>query len=667
MNGPSHHTLPKTTHLVIKLVQQYAATKSIAGTKQLHAFIITSGPLFTHLRSSLIRAYGHVSNVRILFDEMSERSSFLYNTVMKMYAQNGASHDSLKMFLGMLRLGEYNPDNYTYPIVIKACTDLAWRKLGIALHGRVLITGFDMDTFVGNCLIAMYMNFGEVKAARKVFDAMWEHSVVSWNTLISGYFKNAYAKEALVVFDWMLKSGVEPDCASVVSVLPACGYLKEIEMGRMIHELVAGGRLGKNIAAWNALVDMYVKCGSVNEARLVFDRMSERDVVTWTSMINGYALNGDVRNALGLFQLMQFEGVRPNSLTIGSLLSACSSLYYLKHGRSLHAWTIKQNLECEVIVETALIDMYAKCNLVKLSFQVFARTSKKKTVPWNAILAGFVHNGLARKAVELFRQMLVEVVEPNDATLNSLLPAYAILADLQQAMNIHCYLIRYGFLSVVEVSTGLIDIYSKCGSLESAHKIFSEIPIKDKDIVVWSVIIAGYGMHGHGETAVSLFKEMVQSGVQPNEVTFTSALHACSHGGLLDEGLDLFNFMLENHQTCSRADHYTCIVDLLGRAGRLDEAYDLIRTMPLKPTHAVWGALLGACVIHGNVELGEVAAKWLFELEPENPGNYVLLSKLYSAVRRWKDAENVRDVMDEKGLRKAPAHSLIEVRNILTA
>lgn len=595
---------------------------------------------------------------------MSERSSFLYNTMMKMYTQNGASHDSLKLFLEMLRLGEYNPDNYTYPIVIKVCTDLALRKFGIALQGRVLITGFDMDTFVGNCLIAMYMNFGEVKAARKVFDAMWERSVVSWNTMISGYFKNGYAKEALVVFDWMVKSGVEPDCASVVSVLPACGYLKEIEMGRRIHEVVASGWLGKNIAAWNALVDMYVKCGSVNEARLVFDRMNERDVVTWTSMINGYTLNGDVRNALGLFQLMQFEGVRPNSLTIGSLLSACSSLYYLKHGRSLHGWTIKQNLESEVTVETAMIDMYAKCNLVKLSFRVFARTSKKKTVPWNAILAGCVHNGLARKAAELFRQMLVEVVEPNDATLNSLLPAYAILADLPQAMNIHCYLIRSGFLSVVEVSTGLIDIYSKCGSLESAHKIFSEIPIKDKDIVVWSATIAGCGMHGHGETAVSLFKEMVQSGVQPNEVTFTSALHACSHGGLLDEGLDLFKFMLENHQTCSRADHYTCIVDLLGRAGRLDEAYDLIRTMPLKPTHAVWGALLGACVIHENVELGEVAAKWLFELEPENPGNYVLLSKLYAAVRRWKDAENVRDMMDETGLRKAPAHSLLEVRNI---
>lgn len=595
---------------------------------------------------------------------MSERSSFLYNTMMKMYTQNGASRDSLKLFLEMLRLGEYNPDNYTYPIVIKVCTDLALRKFGIALQGRVLMTGFDMDTFVGNCLIAMYMNFGEIKAARKVFDAMWERSVVSWNTMISGYFKNGYAKEALVVFDWMVKSGVEPDCASVVSVLPACGYLKEIEMGGRIHEVVASGWLGKNIAAWNALVDMYVKCGSVNEARLVFDRMNERDVVTWTSMINGYTLNGDVRNALGLFQLMQFEGVRPNSLTIGSLLSACSSLYYLKHGRSLHGWTIKQNLESDVTVETAMIDMYAKCNLVNLSFRVFARTSKKKTVPWNAILAGCVHNGLPRKAVELFRQMLVEVVEPNNATLNSLLPAYAILADLQQAMNIHCYLIRSGFLSVVQVSTGLIDIYSKCGSLESVHKIFSEIPIKDKDIVVWSATIAGCGMHGHGETAVSLFKEMVQSGVQPNEVTFTSALHACSHGGLLDEGLDLFKFMLENHQTCFRADHYTCIVDLLGRAGRLDEAYDLIRTMPLKPTHAVWGALLGACVIHENVELGEVAAKWLFELEPENPGNYVLLSKLYAAVQRWKDAENVRDMMDETGLRKTPAHSLLEVRNI---
>lgn len=667
MNGKVQ-SLKKSKSLFAKLLQQCSTpTKSLKKIKQFHAITVTSGLQPSHLRSPLVAGYaqcGHTSHARKLFDEMPERNLFLYNTLIKMYTRNGSSIDALNLFVEMLRLEIYRPDNYTYPFVIKACSDLGLQKLGVIFHGRALVAGIDMDSIVKNCLIAMYMSFGEVEAARKVFDAMRDRSVVTWNTMISGYFRNGYARQALMVFDWMVESGQEPDCASVVSVLPACGYLKEVDMGRRVHALIENGGLGKKIMVWNALVDMYVRCGNLNEAQVVFDGMTERDVVTWTSIINGYILNGEVRNALRLFCMMQFEGVKPNAVTIASILSACSSLHYLKNGRCLHGWTIRQKLEREVVVETALIDMYAKCHHVELSFRVFARTSKKKTVPWNAILSGFIHNGLAREAVELFTQMLMEAVQPNDATLNSILPAYAILVDMHQAMNIHGYLIRSGFLSSIEIATGLIDIYSKCGSLESAHKIFNGISKKEKDIILWSVIIAGYGMHGHGEAAVSLFKEMVQSGMKPNEVTFTSALHACSHSGLVDEGLGLFKFMLENHHPSPCADHYTCIVDLLGRAGRLDEAYDLIRTMPFKPTYAVWGALLGACVIHENVELGEVAAEWLFELEPENTGNYVLLSKIYAAVGRWKDVENVRDRMNEIGLRKSPAHSLIEYRNM---
>lgn len=581
-----------------------------------------------------------------------------------MYVQKGVPFDALSVFVEMLSSGQCRPDNFTYPFVIKACGDLLLLNVGLVVHGKTLMAGLDLDTFVQNSLLAMYMNCGEKEEARRVFDAMWERSVVSWNTMINGYVRNGCAKEAMMVFSWMMDVGVEPDCATMVSVLPACGYLKDLVSGRKVHALVEEKGLGKKIAAKNALVDMYAKCGSMDEARLVVDKMGERDVVTWTTMINGYILNGDARSALALCQLMQFDGVRPNSVSIASLLSACGSLCSLEYGKCFHGWAIRQRVESDVIVETALIDMYAKCKKIYLSLRVFAKTTKKRTVPWNAILSGYIHNGLAREAIEYFKQMLMEALQPNDATLNSLLPAYSILADLQQATNIHCYLVISGFLSSTEVATGLIDIYSKCGSLESAHKIFSGVPEKEKDIILWSVIIACYGVHGHGEIAVSLFNQMVQSGVKPNEVTFTSVLHACSHAGLVDKGFNLFKFMLENHKMSPRPDHYTCLVDLLGRAGRLDEAYDLIKTMPFKPNYAVWGALLGACVIHENVELGKVAAKWLFELEPENTGNYILMAKIYATAGRWKDAENVRRMMNEIGLRKTAAHSLVEVRNV---
>lgn len=582
-----------------------------------------------------------------------------------MYYQNNLSYNALRMFVEMLSLEHLLPDNYTYPFVFKACGDLLLVQTGILVHGQTFKLGYNFDSFVQNSLLAMYMNFGKTETAWRVFNLMREKTVVSWNTMINGCFQNGLANEALMVFDCMINKGVDPDCASLVSVLPACGYLKDLTLGRWIHKLVEENGLGSKISVMNSLVDMYAKCGSMDEARLVFDKMNlERDVVTWTAMINGYILNGNVRSALALTKQMQIEGVRPNSVTVASLLSACANLHFLKHGKSLHAWAMRGKLEPDVIVETALIDMYAKCNRVDLSCCVFGETSKKKTVPWNSIISGFVHNGLAREAIAHYRKMLMQEVKPNSATLNSLLPAYSVLADLQQARNVHTYLIRSGFLSNIESATGLIDVYAKCGNLESAHKVFNEVPYKDKDIVVWSVLIGSYGIHGHGKIAVSLFYQMLQSGIKPNDVTFTSVLQACSRSCLVDEGLSFLKLMLEDSQASPCADHYTCIVDLLGRAGRLREAYELIRTMPVEANYAVWGALLGSCVIHENVELGEIAASRLFKLEPENSGNYILMANIYTSAGRWKDAENLRLMMSEIGLRKNPAHSLIDVRNM---
>ncbi|XP_050379978.1 pentatricopeptide repeat-containing protein At5g39350 [Argentina anserina] len=648
------------------LLHHLTATPSLTKAKQLHANTITSGTHSPYITSNLSKLYSlcsHLQYARKLFDEMPDRKPFLYNAVIRMYVKNGLPCEAMHVFEQMVASGTCRPDRFTYPVVVKACSDLSLAGVGVVVHGRIVVGGFGLDMYVVNALLAMYMSFGERDMARRVFNAMQERSVVSWNTMISGYFRNGCARMALSVFEWMMNEGVEPDCATLVSLLPVIGSLKSKVLGRRVHALVEEKGLGENLALGNALLDMYIKCGGMDEARVFFGNMAERDVVTWTTMMNGYILSGEPRGALALCWLMQCEGVKPNIVTIASLLSACGSLHLLEQGKCLHGWTIRQKLESDVTVVTALIDMYSKSNCFDLSFQVFSRTSKKRTVPWNSIISGCIHNSLARDAIELFKQMRVEAVQPNEATLNSLFPAYSILADLYQTMNIHGYLVRSGFLSCIEVATGLIDAYSRSGSLENAYKTFTGISEKDRDIVLWSVIIANYGTHGHGKTALSLFYQMVQSGVRPNEVTFTSVLHACSHAGLVDEGLGLFRFMHNDHKLIPKADHYTCIVDLLGRAGRLVEAYDLIRTMPFQPSNAVWGALLGACVIHDNVELGEVAAKWLFEHQPENTGNYVLMAKIYAAVGRWKDAENVRHVMNEIGLRKSPAHSLVGVGN----
>ncbi|CAI9261694.1 unnamed protein product [Lactuca saligna] len=658
-------TIVPTATQIESLLYNYAANKSLTDIKKLHAHVITSG-LLTQWESRYIPALlssgyalsGHLPYARQLFDKLHQRTKRSYNSMIKLYTEKGLPYNALEMFVEMLKSGTTKPDRLTYPFVVKSCAELSMLQFGLSVHGLILHSGVESNTFVGNSLLAMYMSFGKKDEAKRVFDEMHDKCVVSWNTLISGCFKNGFANESLSVFNEMIDSKMEIDNATIVSILPACAYLKEIDIGRKIHDLVKKNNLDENLYVRNALIDMYVKCGEMEDARTVFNETNQRDVVTWTSMINGYIVNGDTRTAISLCPLMLHEGVNPNALTLASLLSSCADLKHLKHGKTFHAWAMKNNLDSDVNVETGLIDMYAKCTFFTYSFRTFNKTSKTRTAPWNAILSGSIENGLYTDAILFFKNMRLEGVGPNEATIKCVLPAYAITTNLKQVTNFHGYLMTSGFLSKSDLATGLIDIYSKSGALEQAYVQFTEIPLKERDIVLWSVLISGYGKHGNGEGAVSVFNQMVECKVEPNEVSFTSVLHACSHSGLVDEGLRLFK-MMEDYGITPRPYHYTCVIDLLGRAGRVEEAYGLITKMPVSPNCTVWGALLGACAVHENVELGEVAAKKLFELEPENTGNYILMGNIYAAVGRWEEAENVRNMMNQIGLRKSPAHSFV--------
>lgn len=644
------------------LVDAFVKSRSLTKGKLLHAYIICSGFSRTRLRSKLAALYaicGDPIHARLVFDEVIPKTAFLWNSMIRGYAQNHLSKDALCLFNEMLSSGQ-QPDSFSLTGVLKACSDLVLLKMGSEIHGLVVTSGFGADTYVQNSLTAMYMSCGEVEMACNVFEKMSERTTVSWNTMITGYFQNNRSEEALEIFECMKNSGVEVDSATVVSVLPVCAHLKDLQLGREVHELVNVKGFGNLIAVRNSLLDMYAKCGSFEHALMIFNDMNERDVVSWTAMIGGCVLNGFDVEALVLSCEMQLSGMRPNSVTLVALLSACVNLASLKYGKCIHGLAIRHGFELDVVLKTSLIDMYTKCSRGDLGYRLLTMGSRRRTAPWNALISGNTWNGQAREAIVLFKQMQMEV-HPDEATMICLLLAYANLSDLQQAMNIHCYLIQIGFLRSVEITTSLIDLYSKSGSLDSACKLFDELPYKD--IVSWSALIAGHGMHGCGSDAILLFNWMLQSGVKPNVVVYTSILYACSHAGLVDEGLHFFNSMVKDHHVKPLVDHYACIVDLLGRAGRLKEAHDLINSMPLEPNYAVWGALLGACVVHENVFLGEVAASHLFQLEPDNTGNYVLLANIYAAVGRWEDVETVRNMMNERGLRKMPGCSSVEVRN----
>ncbi|KAI0513770.1 hypothetical protein KFK09_009803 [Dendrobium nobile] len=665
MNGSSRAPLFFTPTQCISLLRSYTRRQTTCFGEHLHALLISSGLLLRHplLLSTLAATYslcGHLSYAHQLFDEIPLKTPSLFNVLIRSSVDAGSPNDALILFTRMLS-SSHRPNNLTFPFVLKACGDLSLLTTGAQIHCRAMVEGFCSDEYVQNCLIAMYMNCYNKDAAAMVFDQMGCKSIISWNTMIAGCLQNGFADEAMVVFERMVNSGMLIDRVTLLSVLPACAQLKDLRSCRLLHKLVEVNGFESYLPVRNALIDMYAKCGSLDAARRLFDEANlERDVICWTAMIGGYVLNDCAVEALALSHEMQLSDIRPNSMTISSLFTACGNMPAVAHGMCFHGLCIRIGLESDAFVETALIDMYSKCGDMDSSLRMFSRSSRR-TATWNAIISGFARNRLIQEAVEQFKLMIWEGIWPDLVTMRSLLPAYSCSADLQQTSNIHGYLLKTGFLEKIESMTCLMDSYAKIGCLDIAREIFDGLPVKD--FVSWSVIIAGYGTHGHAEKAICLFDQMVESGVEPSEVTFTSVLYTCSHSGLVDEGLRLFGQMTRVYDMKPTVDHYVCVVDLLSRAGRLEEAYRLIKEMPYEGNYAVWGALLGACAVHENVELGEIAAKKLFEIQPANTGNYVLLGNIYAAVGRWKDAQAVRRIVSARGLRKEMGCSCIDACN----
>eukprot|EP01018_Ginkgo_biloba_P020732 Gb_18359 [translate_table: standard] len=551
----------------------------------------------------------------------------------------------------------HDSNTNTYASLLQTCAHIT--EIHQA-HAQIFTFGLHQNALLATKLVNMYGVYGSMENARLVFDKIYQRDVFLWNVIIRGYARNGPCEEALTLYYQMQHTGIQPDHFTFTFVIKACAELSALHKGKEIHGHIVKTGFEMDVFVGNSLVAMYAKCGSLDSARQVFDRMSERDVVSWNAMIAGYAQNEHANDALTLFHQLQLAGVTPDSFTVVSVLQACAYLEVLEQGKWVHNYIIRSGFESNVSVRNSLVAMYAKCRSLEIARQLFDKMSQRDVVSWNAIIAGYSQNGYSSEALRFFHQMQLENMTPNSVTIISVLPGCVYLASLQQ---VHGYIIRTGFESDIVVGTALIDMYAKCGSIEIARQLFDNM--SKRNVVSWNAMIAGYGMHGHGEDALALFSQMEQTCMKPNDVTFICVLSACSHAGLVDEGWQYFHCMIQDYCIAPRVEHYVCMVDLLGRAGNLDEAHDFIKEMPLKPDASVWGALLGACRIHSNIELGEYLAEHLLNLEPADAGYYVLLSNIYAAASRWDDVEKVRAVMRDRGMRKAPGRSLIEVNNRL--
>jgi len=652
----------------VLLLKDCVNMKNLAEGRSVHAHMIKFGiEPDKALVSSLINMYakcGSVADACQVFDKMSEIEVVSWTAMISCYAQNGQGDRALKLFCEMQRVG-IQPNQFTFGSVLKACTSPEYMDQGKQVYAHVVKTGYLSDVHVASALVDMHAKWGNIVDARRVFDNMPERNAVSWTGMITRYAQSEDSEEALKLFQEMQLAGVKSDRFSLASVLCACANLEALDEGEQVHAEAIKIGIESDVCVGSALVDMYVKCSQVDcmvDARKVFDRMPQQNVVTWTTLIVGYSQSsGHVQEAINLFVKMKWAGVKPNSFTFASVLKACASMADLEQGKQIHAHIVKTGLETNLCVANSIVTMYARCGTIEDACKAFDEILERNVVSWNAIIAGYAQNGYGEVAYKLFCQTQMEGVKIDAFTFASVLSACAGITSLDQGMQVHTIILKTGFQSDISVENALITMYARCGSIGDARKVFDKI--LELNVISWTAIITGHAQHGYAKEALNLFEQMRRLGVKPNHITFIGVLSACSHVGLVDEGHRYFASMSHEHGILPSLEHYACMVDLLGRAGHLDEAEAVINEMPFKPGALVWRTLLGACRIHANIDLGKRAAECLLELEPQEPATYVLLSNMYAEAGQWDAVAKVRKMMKDRQLTKEAGCSWIEIKN----
>ncbi|KAM0954535.1 putative tetratricopeptide-like helical domain superfamily [Dioscorea sansibarensis] len=518
-----------------------------------------------------------------------------------------------------------------------------------------------VSTVTNTKLITEYCYQGLPAKARQVFDEMPERDLVTWTSMISGYVSNAHHSDALALFRDMLAAGVTPNAFTLSSVIKACKGIDLQTTGEMLHAQAVKNGVDRQEYVENSLLDMYAMCGhSVSEACAVFDRLTEKSVVSWTTMIAAYTHYGDGHAGIHLFRQMIQEGVGLNIFVCSIVIRACASIKSRILGKQMHAAIVKSGHDNVLPVRNSIVDMYCRCMSLLEAEQYFNEMPEKDLITWNTMIAGF-EQAIPQAALRLLIEMGLNNVTPNCFTYTSIASACANMAVLNCGQQVHGTIIRGGFIGNLQMGNALVDMYAKCGSIADSHKVFNEMSWKD--LISWTSLMNGYGIHGYGKEAVELFDEMIISGIEPDSVVFMGVVSACSHAGLVEEGLKYFNLMRTVYNVLADKEVYGCVVDLLGRAGRLTEAYELIQRMPFKPDESIWGALLGACKMHKNAKLGKLAAEKILDLKPKGAKTYVILSDIYGSCKQWDEFAEMKKLIKETGSKKEAGMSRIELRD----
>ncbi|XP_062100630.1 pentatricopeptide repeat-containing protein At5g65570 [Humulus lupulus] len=526
------------------------------------------------------------------------------------------------------------------------------------VHAHAIKFGL-LGLSVGNKLTDAYLKCGCIVDTRKLFDELPERYLISWNSMISYYIGQGKCKEAILLYTRMVSEGVLPDNFTFSSVFKAFSELGLVNGGREAHGMsIVLGLEVSNKFVGSALVDMYAKLGKMKEAHLVADRVMSKDVVLLTALIVGYTQHGDGQKALKVFGEMIRQGINANEYTFASILITCGNVEDVTVGKLVHVLMVKSGLESVVASQTSLLTMYARCGLIDDSLKVFKNFSCPNQVTWTSLLVALIQNGKEEVAFSKFKEMIRSSILPNSFTLSSVLQACSSLAMLEGGKQIHAMVMKFGLDRDRYAGSAVVNLYGKCGSTEMARSVFDALV--EYDVVSMNFMIYSYAQNGFGHEAIKLFHKMKELDLEPNEVTVLSVLLACNNAGLVEEGCQIFDSINNNQQFELTRDHYACMVNLLGRCGRLEEAEILVKQVR-NPDVVLWRTLLSACKIHGEVEMAERALKQVLDLSPEDEGTYVLMSNLYASAGNWNQVIEMKSTMREIKLKKNPAMSWVEI------
>ncbi|KAI3714198.1 hypothetical protein L1987_72794 [Smallanthus sonchifolius] len=657
-------TEPSLFHPILKACSAISFTHG----ESLHASVIKLGvESCTSIANSIMDFYsksGLMESTFSVFHGMEIRDSVSWNILISGYIDYGDFDRGIYLFVQAGGLG-FEPNVSTLVLVIQAIHNLGILHEGEKMHGYMIKTGFLSVSSVRNSLMLMYASMA-MEFAQKVFDEMSDRDVIAWSVMISGYVRSGKSHVALAVFKEMISQfKTEVDGKTVVSALKACTSLKNRITGRTLHGFILRKGFHHDMFIGNSLIDMYSKCNNPDSAFQAWKDMPIRNIVSWNSLLSGLVCNGKHSEAINLFDSMQKSKIEPDAVTLVNLLQVCKHFANPLNCRCIHTVILRKNHELNELIINTLIDLYAECNLICFAEKVFNLMKIRDTVSWSTMIAAFTHCGLPDEAIKVFNKMMQTQKKPNAVTVLNLIEACSYYSEMKRPKSVHGIAIRLGLATETIVGTAILDMYSSYGDIVTSKKVFHQII--NKNVISFSAMIAACGMNGLPRDAFCLLNEMETHGIKPNSITILSVLSACSHGGLINEGLSFFQKFIKSQEVKPSLEHYSCLVDLLSRGGKLDLAMELIDQLAKGKNVGVsaWGALLSGCrtSYNGNENIQEIVVKHVLESDPNNSSGYMLASNMYAARGLWDAAARFRAMVKDKQVKVVAGYSMVHIDN----